>query len=124
MGNVLMGIIMLVVGVGVGAGITAIGFVAAKKFAGIINVWSNWRTLPFLILFWLVSTGLIIGGIVVLTHPENQGKHASIRRTVEGPTELAFDDAGDCGCEDQQNAAHPLTWNYIPLPRLRSFQLL
>ena len=97
MGNVLIGIIMLVVGVGVGAGITAIGFVMAKKFAGIINVWSNWRTLPFLILFWLVSTGLIIGGIVVLTQPEHQGKHASIRRIRGGPTDLAFGDAGDCG---------------------------
>jgi hypothetical protein len=89
MGNVLVGITMLVVGVGVGAGITAIGFVAAKKFAGIINVWSNWRTLPVFILFWLLSTGLIIAGICVLTHPEDQRKHASIRRTLGGPTELA-----------------------------------
>src|SRR5579859_6025498 len=95
MGNVLVGIIMLVVGVGVGAGITAIGFALAKKFSGIINVWSNWRTLPFLILFWLVSTGLIIAGICVLTHPEEHGKHASIGRTVGGRAGPAGDVAGD-----------------------------
>ncbi len=69
---------MIIVGVVLGLATAGIGIAWAKIMSGIINIWTNWRTLPVLIFFWLGSAGLIIGGIYSLTLPEAHGKHASV----------------------------------------------
>jgi hypothetical protein len=78
------GIVMIIVGVVLGLATAGIGIAWAKIMSGIINIWTNWRTLPVLIFFWLGSTGLIIGGIYSLTLPEAHSKHASVGKAGPG----------------------------------------
>ncbi len=80
------GIVMIIVGVVLGLATAGIGIAWAKIMSGIINVWSNWRTLPVLIFFWLGSAGLIIGGIYSLTLPEARSKHACVGTSLDGRT--------------------------------------
>lgn len=77
------GITFLCVGVAMAVVMSIIAYFWQRMMSGIINIWTNWRTLPAILLFYVASTVLVVLGIYFIVHAEGHAKHASCGTGLE-----------------------------------------